>query len=153
MRCAFLRNNIVMLVDTIDHESYSSHVREWDALIDVGGLQPEPAPGWVLVGNLLLPVSPEVQQREQQAFGASLCLEMVNKMGARNLALSQSGTTVNVGAVLSNLAAVKALVETGALKTARSALQAYAPGMPLHADILNEASERITAFLKSKGWD
>jgi hypothetical protein len=150
---AFIKDNVVRLVDSIDEQDYSLHIREWDSIIDVEDLSPVPQVGWMLIGNSLLPVSPETQQREQQVFGALLALEMVNKMGARNLALSQSGTSVNVSTILTNLAAVKALTETGALKTARSALQMYAPAMPLHADILAEAVQRITSFLQSKGWD
>lgn len=150
---AFIRNNVVLLVTSIEEEEYSNHIRSWDAIIDIDTISPTPQVGWVLVGNVLMPVSPEVQQREQQVFGEALCLELVNKMGARNLSLAQSGSVVNVSSLLSSLSVVKGLLDTGALKTARSAIQAYAPAFPNHADIMNEGVSRITAFLQSKGWD
>lgn len=150
---AFVRNNTVLLVESILEEDYHLHVRDWEAIIDVHDLSPLPRVGWQLIGNTLLPVSPDTQQREQQIFGAALCLEMVNKMGSRNLVLSQSGSAVNVASLLSSLSVVKGLLDTGALKTARSALQAYSPAFPQHSDIINEAINRITVFLQSKGWD
>ena len=150
---AFIRNNTVLLIDTIDEADYSLHVRSWDSVIDIQDLSPTPKVGWQLIGNTLLPTSPEVQQRAQQVFGAALCLEMINKMGARNLVLSQTGSVVNVATLLSSLSVVKVLLDTGALKTARSTIQSYSPLFPQHSDILNEAVSRITSFLQSKGWD
>lgn len=150
---AFIRDGVVRLIDFLAEEEYIIQSRSWEAIVDVEDASLQPQVGWLLIGNTLLPVSPEVQQREQQLFGASLCLEMVNRMGSRNLTLAQAGTAVNVSAVLATLGTVKSLLETGALKTARTVLQMYAPTLPLHSDLLTETVTRITAFLQSKGWD
>lgn len=150
---AFIRNNIVLLVDQIDESSYVDHIRSWDAIIDIDQLSPAPKVGWILKGNLLVPVDPDEQQKQQQIFGAQLSIELVNKMGSRNLSLAAQGQVVNVASLLSALGSIKALIETGALKTARSSIQYYVPSFPAYADILNEAITRITSFLQSKGWD
>jgi|GEM_PF-5625418 hypothetical protein len=150
---AFLKNNTVLLIDNIDEVEYVNHIREWDSIIDITDSLPEPRTGWILDGNILVPVSPDEQQRTQQAFGSALALELVNRMGARNLQLASQGTPVNVAALLSSVGGIKSLIETGALKTARSILIVSAPNFPDHADIFNYGSSQITSFLQSKGWD
>lgn len=150
---AFLKNNTVLLIDNIEETEYINHIREWDSIIDINDSSPEPRTGWILDGNILVPVSPDEQQRAQQAFGSALALELVNRMGARNLQLASQGTPVNVAALLSSVGGIKSLIETGALKTARSILMASAPSFPDHADIFNYGSSQITSFLQSKGWD
>ena len=150
---AFIRNNIVQLVDHIDQEDYQNHSKHWDLIIDIDSLSPEPKAGWELIGNKLLPVSPIVQQQLQQMFGSALCLEMINKMGARNLSLSQMGDSVNVASILTALNAVKGLLETGALKTARIIISSQISSIPSPSDILQEVVTKITSFLKDKGWD
>lgn len=150
---AFLKNNVVLLVEEIDEDSYHAHIRDWDAIISIQDLSPQPKVGWILQGNLLVSVDAEKQQSEQQVFGASLALKLVNKMGARNLSLAASGSAVNVSSLLTNVGAIKGLIETGALKTARSAMQAYSPFYPDYQDIFNFGISEITTFLQSKGWD
>lgn len=150
---AFLKNNIVMLIDMIEPDDYSIHIKNWDAIIDIEGLSPEPAVGWIMLGNLLLPTSPDVQQREQQIFGSALAIEMVNKMGSRNLSFAAQGQVVNVAGLLTALGAIKSLMETGALKTARSTMQYYHPSFPAYSDIIQEGIDKITQFLISKGWN
>ena len=59
---AFIRNNSVVLVDSIEESEYSVHIRSWDHIIDIENSNPEPQIGWQLVGNMLMPVSPEVSQ-------------------------------------------------------------------------------------------
>jgi hypothetical protein len=153
IKYAFIRDGIVRLIEELDPEVYATHVPHWDCIIDIQNQSPAPAVGWMLIGNTLVPVSPATQQAEQQIFGASLTLELVNKMGARNLALAQSGTSVNVAALLGTVGTVKSLMETGALKTARTLMQMYSPSFPQHSDIMNEGVLKITAFLSAKGWD
>jgi len=48
---------------------------------------------------------------------------------------------------------VKMLIETGALKTARTAIMGTMNSFPQHKDIFEYAVDSITAFLQSKGWD
>lgn len=153
MKHAFLKNNVVQLVDDIDEESYLTHAREWDAIINIEGMSPEPAKGWILRGNSLIAVDPQEQQQLQQIFGAWLALELVNKTGTRNLTLASQGQSVNVAAVLSSVGSIKALLETGALKTARTIIQMSSSSFPQYQDILNFGIHEISRFLSDKGWD
>lgn len=150
---AFISNNVVQLVEEIEESEYANHVAHWQSIIDVSDLPHEPKKGWILQGNLLMPVSSDIQQYEQQIFGAALALELVNKMGSRNLQLAQSGSVVNVAQLLSSIGSVKSLLETGALKTARQIIASIAPLYPSYSDIFNEGITRITVFLSNKGWD
>lgn len=150
---AFIRNNVVQLVSEIEETEYENHVSSWESIIDITDVLPEPKKSWILSGNSLYPVSPDTQQIEQQIFGAALSLELVNKVGSRNLQLSQNGTVVNVTQLLTTLGSVKTLLETGALKTARSIIIAVTPGYPSYADIFTEGSTRISTYLQNKGWD
>ena len=150
---AFIKNNTVRLIDEIEESEYSNHIKHWDSIIDIEDLIQQPSVGWKLEGNILVPGSPEIQQQEQQIFGQALSLELVNQMGARNLALSSQGLSVNVAALLNNVGSVKALLETGALKTARSIIILYLPNYPEHSDIFQHGINRITQFLIQKGWD
>lgn len=153
MKHAFLKNNIVQLVDIISEEDYHLHAREWDAVIIIEGMSPEPTKGWILRGNSLVAVDPQEQQALQQIFGASLALQLVNMMGTRNLTLAAQGQSVNVAAVLSSIGSVKSLLETGALKTSRTVIQMSLPSFPQYADVFNYAISEITGFLQQKGWD
>lgn len=153
MKHAFLKNNVVQLVDEIDEESYALHIKQWDAIINIEGMSPEPVKGWILRGNSLIAVDPQEQQQLQQIFGAWLALELVNKMGTRNLTLASQGQSVNVAAVLSSVGPVKALLETGSLKTARTIIQMSSPSFPQYQDIFNFGIHEISRFLSDKGWD
>jgi hypothetical protein len=150
---AFLTNNYVCLIDNIEEDDYEKHIRDWDSIINIEGMSPEPQLGWILEGSTLLPTSPEIQQRDQQAFGSGLALDLVNKMGARNLLLAAQGQSVNVSSLLSSVGAIKSLIETGALKTARSTIQLIAPAYPAYHDIFQYAINAITTFLSDRGWD
>jgi hypothetical protein len=63
------------------------------------------------------------------------------------------GNTPNVGSILSSLNSVMALLQTGALKTARSAMQQAKNGFILYVDIFDYAIEEITIFLTERGYN
>lgn len=150
---AFLKNNTILLIDSISEEEYHLHIREWDSIIKIQDMVPLPKVGWILQGNKLVPVDALFQQTQQQVFGASLALELVNKMGARNLILSSQGSSVNVSSLLANVGTIRSLIETGALKTARTAMQSLLPLYPDYSDIFNFGIMQISQFLSSRGWD
>jgi hypothetical protein len=137
---AFIRNGIVLLVDTINEEDYINHIREWDAIIKVDTSVMNPRPGWILFGN-------------EQIFGNNLALELVNMVGTINLTLSSQGQIVDVATLLSNLMSVKMLLETGALKTARGLCAFYKPRFTVYSNVFQYAIDEITKYLQAKGWD
>ena len=93
------------------------------------------------------------QQTEQREYGMQLIPILIDKMGGRNLTLAQNGTTVNMIAIASDNSSVKLLIETGALKTARSVCAQLQMKYPAHADIYSEVIDNITTFLIQKGYE
>jgi hypothetical protein len=150
---AFIRNNAVHLIDQIEESEYQNHIRHWDAIIDIEGISPQPQVGWILVKNILMPVPPLEQQKQQRIFGKELSDKIVDKFGERNFILAQTGTEVNIIQLLNGMGAVKMLLDTGALKTARGIMYNCANNYPAYADIINFGINEITQFLQSKGWE
>jgi hypothetical protein len=143
---------VVQLVEDIDSEEYANHIPHWDSIIDVSALINEPKIGWIVFNNVLVAVSPEEQQKVQQIYGANLALELVNKVGTINLTMASQGETVNVASLLSSLASIKMLLETGALKTARGLCTYYKPQYPAYSNVFHFAEVEITNFLIVRGW-
>jgi len=154
---ALIRNNNVLQIVELSEEQYVVMIKNYDSIVDVSNMSPAPEVGWVLRGNQLQPQTLAEralsQQNHQRQFGEQLSKELVDLVGARNLELSFSGNTPNVSGMLTALGGVLSLMQTGALKTARTIIAAYAPSFPLHSDIMAEAIQKITAFLQTNGWD
>lgn len=93
------------------------------------------------------------QQTAQREFGQYLIPEMIDLMGERNLTLGQNGTTINMIAIASDNSSVKLLVETGALKTARSICLQLKVKYATHSDIYDHVIEDITEFLVQNGYE
>jgi hypothetical protein len=81
------------------------------------------------------------QKREYGLYVSNECIEL---LGARNKVLGLTGAQVT--AMLSALMPVRALLETGALGTARGYLQQFKAGYPSHADIFEDGINDINAF-------
>lgn len=93
------------------------------------------------------------QQTAQREFGLYLIPEMIDLMGERNLTLSQNGSTINIISLASDNSSVKLLIETGALKTARSICSQLKLKYTTHADIYDHVIEDITEFLAMNGYE
>lgn len=52
---AFLRDNVVVKVDTISEEQYISDALSYQLIVDIEDLLVQPQIGWVLNGNSLIP--------------------------------------------------------------------------------------------------
>jgi hypothetical protein len=158
---AFLRENVVVKIESIDESSYSEDSKECQLLIDVEDFNVQPEIGWVLNGSVLesgvtldnVDQITSEQQKNQRIFGQKLSPILVDKMGARNLRMSLEGQTPNVSSLLSTLGVVKALAETGALKTARGVMMQVKPAYPLYVDILDFAINEISNFLATMGYE
>jgi len=155
MSFAILRNNkVVQIVDEFP-EYYTEMV------VDITNMVPVPRVSWILLGNKLVANITTMtlselkleQQIQQQYFGMSLALSLVNMIGGRNLLLIEQGTAVNVSALLTSLGTVKSLLETGALKTARSFINAVYSDFPLYSDIMTHALDKINLFLHDNGYE
>ena len=93
------------------------------------------------------------QQTEQRVFGQYLIPEMVDLMGAKNLTLAQKGVPINMNQLAADNSSIKLLIETGALKTARSLCYLLKAKYPYHASVYDHVIEDITGFLTEKGYE
>lgn len=158
---AIINNNTVTAVQDVSDDAYVALSQCNQLLVDIQGIIPEPSVGWILDGNKLKSAEPDVsldemdavKQSAQRKYGESLLPILIDKVGARNLKYSREGTPVDVAALATQMASIKLLLETGALKTVRGICGALKPAFPLHADILQYAIDQITNFLTSNGWN
>lgn len=149
---ALLKNNTVVSVQDVTDEEYPTLAQENQQLVDVEDMSPLPQIGWVLSGNKLTPpaeahtVEMLVQRiRAARLFGTSLVGEMVDKIGAKNILMGK--TEAEIILVVASLAGIRALLEGGALVTARSAIQAIRPKYPYLVDEMNYAVDKLNQFL------
>jgi hypothetical protein len=155
-------NRVVEVVDVENEEHYHKLTAKYPVVISIEGLAPEPQVGWVLNGLVLEPASIEnlspaaldnFQQTAQRQFGQKLLPDLIDRMGARNLQLTRDLGNIDVASIAGQMASIKLLLETGALKTARSICVAILPLFPQHEDILEYGANKITEFLQLNGFD
>lgn len=126
-RYAFINNNVVTDIQTLEHDELIEHLRIHQSVIDIEDMLPIPAIGHVLNGNTIeIPIG--VSDREtfeynlaikKIDFGVRLSHICIAKFGTRNKILNKNGNQVS--AILTALMPIKLLLETGALGTARFA--------------------------------
>lgn len=158
---ALLKNNTVVEIRDLTEEDYTALAKSYQLIIDIEDMFNRPSVGWILDGNTMRAnnnfATPDdavaEQQKRQREFGQKLSPILVDMMGARNLKLAAEGVTVNVSSLLSSLNSIKALIETGALKTARGVLASVTPAFPAYADIFDCASAQITQFLADNSYE
>lgn len=97
----------------------------------------------------------EIQQILQKQWGAPYVQGIVDMLGARNLDLAAQGITVNTAALLQSLGAIKELMNTGSLKTARSVVTQVrdSGAFTVYTDIFDKVIVDITDFLVTKGFE
>lgn len=157
---AFLIDNTVVKIETIDENQYEDEIKSHDCIIDVDDMAITPEIGWVLAGNKLvsnyIPAGTQlddIQQASQQKFGQKILIPYINKLGSRNLKLTREGVTVDVAVMASQMSLLKLLLETGALKTAKGLSYQMRASHLNHSDILNEIIAEIANFLSTNGWN
>lgn len=159
---ALLKDYIVVEIkDIADDLEYAELSQHYTLIINIDGFTDQPEVGWILDGNHLQPPSligptPEqikqYQCNDQRRFGENLVGPLVDKIGARNLTLIEQGHTINIIAMVTALASIRALLEGGALKTAISVINANSGSFPLHTDLFNMAVLEISDFLNLRGY-
>jgi hypothetical protein len=156
---ARVQNNIV--VEILSLEDFEiQKVQKNSLLIDIEDEYPEPKVNWKLDGNKLaeaednLPIEEKekAQQEAQSKKGLKILPVVINKLGTRNLKLTREGISANVAAMVGEMAIMKLLLETGALKTASYLTAQMAIKYTHHADILQETIDDINSFLQENGW-
>ena len=158
---AIVDDNIVTEVLDLDDEGVRREQAYHSLVIFVQEHDPIPTVGWELRGNILVkPLSDltleqldDIQQESQQRFGQKVLIPYINKLGSRNLKLARESTPVDVSSMASQMALLKLLLETGALKTARGLSYQMKAVHANHVDILDTLISEITGFLISHGWN
>lgn len=152
MKYAVLNNNAVTQIVDVDEVEVQELAKINQLVILVEGQIPAPQVGWVLQGNQLVPtevVSPEQIIFEKIAdaikVGKKIKDEASAKIGTRNILLDK--TEQEIAVLVSQLIAVGFLLEGGALKTARSSIQAMLPSYPEHTAEMQHVIDQITAYL------
>lgn len=152
---AFLNENlIVILIKNIDEIEYAEEIKNYSAIIDIHDDEIQPELGWVLNGNKLIPpdeyspfLEKKLQERIKKArlFGTELVGEMVDRVGAKNLLNNK--TELQIIEVATVLGPIRALLEGGALVTARTQINAAKNIFPYLTTELEYASNKIATFL------
>ena len=158
---AFVNNNVVTSIESLEEADVQAASRVNQLVIDIHEVSPQPFVGCILSGNqLVLPTSEMTddefdtyQQKSQREYGMLLLTDIIDKLGQRNLKLGREGASFSVTTLASNSASIKLLLETGALKTARTVCQMVNPSFPLHEDIFDLAIARIDNFLSLNGFE
>lgn len=146
MLYAILYDNIVIEIKEISDEDISAVAANSQMIININGMEPQPQVGWSLDGNKLSPKA-QLEQTVANAitFGRALKAEVTAKIGARNLLLGK--TEQEISTLVSQLISIGFLLEGGALKTARSSIEAIKPLYPDHAQELDYAITKITSLV------
>lgn len=158
---AIIDNNIVTEVKELSEADYQREASYHGLIVEITDMIPQPEVGWILQGNQLVMANASMtdderdlfQQRAQRLFGLHILPTLIDQMGARNLKLARQGTPVDVATLASQMASIKLLTETGALKTVRTICTALKPAFPNHADILDNAINEINNFLANNDFE
>lgn len=148
---AILDNNVVVEVKSIDEQEYSELILKHQLLVDIEDMFPQPEIGWLLEGSTLIPMEELTEeQREIQSAGkkrveglriSNKCIDLI---GARNKILVKN--TQQIVAVLTALSPIRALLETGALGTARASIMQVSASYTDYTDIFESAIDEINEF-------
>lgn len=149
---ALIKNSVVFEIVSLEEEAVSDYVKLCDLLIDIEDITPLPAVGWVLEGNSLqIPQGTSSKEEfeinlnaRKSEFGTALVKRAVDKIGARNKILFKTGPEVMT--LLTALLGVKALMETGALGTARASCAQLKVVYTEYADVFDFVITEINTF-------
>lgn len=153
---ALVNNNVVTSVQSLEDSDVAKAVSENAQVIDVEDMHPIPEVGWTLVGNKLQPFGElsleeleEALARKKITSGRLFARDSIARVGARNKILAK--TSQQITQLLTALSGVRALLETGALGTARDIVTQLKAGYPEYADIFDRLISEINDFESKYG--
>jgi len=156
---ALLLDNTVVAIEQIDTDNDKLMLKkgqQYQNMVDIEDMVPRPEVTWLLVGNKLIPNAAIdvflVQQKTAREFGVKFSSEIADLIGARNLKLAAEGSSVNIAAVLQQLSTLKALLDTGCLRTSVTMATAVSSSFPAYSDIFNYAITSVNAFITERGY-
>lgn len=154
---AIIKNSVVIEVRDVADDAIVDLAQSNEMVIDITDITPTPSVGYILNGNRL-EIPQGLTNREdfeidlnnrKSEFGSLLAKDAANRIGARNKILDKSGAQVT--SLLNNLIGIKALLETGALGTARSACTQLKAGFTEYSDIFDRVIDQINWFENNFG--
>ena len=148
-------NKVHSLVDIINEEHYRSLIVGFSNIIDISNIIPQPQVGWLLVGTELTPVdlTPDQIQANLEknvtgpavSFGISLKRDVTAKIGAKNLMLNK--TIAEISQLVPVLNGIGALLDSGALHTAKDVINANKVNFPEYTAEFDYVINSINSFL------
>lgn len=150
---ALINNNLVVEIKDLSEEQYILLSSQYNLIVDINDMSPQPSVGWILSGNVLISPSGSLSQEQQlelivgqyRKFGEELSKQLNDKVGARNLILGK--TEAQISSLVNSLISVGILLEKGGLKTARAAMQQMKPSFSEYSDIFDYGIDAITAYV------
>ena len=142
---------VTNIIESVEFD-YDLYIKANHMVIDITDQSPAPQIGWVLDGNELeLPTGISDREkmeidlnRRKREFGIVISNNCIDKIGARNKILNKNGSQVT--ALLTSLLGVKALLETGALGTARYSCVQLKLVYTEYNDIFDYVINEVNAF-------
>lgn len=152
---AFIINNAVVKIESIEEEVYRQVINSYQNLIDIEDEVIQPQVGWIIEGNKLvdpmnslsLQTKLEMACKAARLFGSALCGEVTDKIGAKNLMMGK--TEAQILTIASALKPIGDVLSGGAVKTARTMLIAARVTYPEYTAEFDYAINKITAFIGS----
>lgn len=155
---ALINDSIVTGIIDVEEDIQLQELSKTNHLvIDITNLDPQPQVNWILNGNKLeFPNGTsnreklEIELAEKKTdFGIKLARSAIDRIGARNKILNKNG--VQVATLLTQLLNVKALLETGALGTARYSCTQLRAVYTEYQDIFDIVISEINLFEATSG--
>lgn len=148
---ALLNNNEVVETLDLNEDEVREKSLTYQLIIDIEDMLPEPEIGWHLDGNQLVAFAPGSQEKIEEELalkkmekGIEISKLAIKRVGTKNKMLNKSQAQIT--SLLTTLAGIKALLETGALGTARSNIILVQDGYPEYSEIFQEAIDAINNF-------
>lgn len=154
---ALVNNSIVNNIIDTEEDQYELYIKQNQQVIDITDTSPLPQIGWILQGNSLKfpdgttdreKMEIELNEKKRK-FGTNLCNISIDKIGARNKILNKNGAQVT--SLLTQLIGIKALLETGALGTARYSCSQLKFIFTEYSDIFDYIINEINVFEATNG--
>lgn len=150
---AIINNNKVVEVKELEEVSYRITAAINDLVLDISDTIPQPQVDWLLQGNKLVPngAGATAQEITEQIVAKHIIVgkrikdAAAARLGGRNLILGK--TSAEIATFVGQVISIGFLLEGGALRTARSAIEGLKAGYPDYTSELEKVIDEITAFI------
>lgn len=148
---------VSQLIEISSEEQVYELSVNYSTVVDVSEMSPQPQIGWVIDGiniNPPAPLSTDLKMKTimdmRFKFGNDLADAMVKKMSIRNIALINSGQTLNINTVIQTFSTIENAIRKCAIPTAKSALTSILPLYPEYNEEFTYALNEINNYLLSE---